>query len=358
MHSNLRNRIPLTCQEVERLLCELCGAHFGRAVSPYDDFFELGGDSLSIIGIAAAARERGLPVRSSAALRYSSAARLAEHLTLPRDSAPRVRPSALDPDTGPAPDGAGAEVRVVPVAEGDAAEPLYVVHSQSHVRAEREAVSTWVGGRAAFGFALTGADGPVPSGGTVEELADRYLAALLAHRPEGAYRLAGFGHGGVVAFELARRLRDLGAQVALLALIGPPTGPEPGEPAADPGELLSRRLAMLAGRFALTGDESIEDIHARLREAGWYEESRPADLPGLQLAWARLARSVEEYRYAPYDGRAVLVVDGFAPHPAEPAWAGAVERLTVHRLDLGLVSPLPAIGDPQMADTMRRALEA
>ncbi|MEU0128127.1 thioesterase domain-containing protein [Streptomyces sp. NPDC006289] len=364
VHSNPRNRIPFTCQAVERLLCEIGGARLGRAVSPYDDFFELGGDSLSIIGIATAARERGLPVRSSEVLRFPVPARLAEHLTLPRGTAPRVRPHALDADAAPpAVDG----VRVLPVADGREDGLLCVVHSQSHVLAERNAVASWAQGRAAVGLSLPGAGGPVSTDGTgvtdgeptVAEAAERCLAALLAHRPTGPYRLAGFGHGAVVAFETAHRLRRLGADVALLALIAPPAGPAPGETAAGLDELLTGRLATLAGRFALTGDEDIEDIHARFHDAGWYEDvDRPQDLPGLQRAWARIDRAVREYDYPPYDGTAVLVADGPTPHPAERAWSEAPERLTVHRLDLGLASSLPVIGDPRVGDLMRKVLEA
>ncbi|MFB8029062.1 thioesterase domain-containing protein [Streptomyces sp. NPDC056465] len=360
MHSNPRNRIPLTCQAVERLLCEISGAQLGRAVSPYDDFFELGGDSLSIIQIATAARVHGLSLRSSEVLRSPVPALLAEHLTLPRDSVPRVRPPALDPgDAGPDPDPGPAEVRAVTIADGDAAEPLHVIHSQSHVRAERDAVAAWADGRAAVGLRLTGPGGSTPTAGSVEQLADRYLAALRRRQPAGPYRLAGFGHGAVVALEVARRLRGLGAEAALLALIAPPAGPAPGEEPADLGDLLSRRLAMLAGRFALTGDESIEDILARFHDAGWYEDvSRPQDLPGLQRAWAGVALAVQEYGYPPYDGRAVLVAGSRTAHPAEQAWSEAPERLTVHRLDLALASPLPVVNDPHVADLMRKVLAA
>lgn len=358
MHSNPRNRIPLTCQAVERLLCEISGAHFGRAVSPYDDFFELGGDSLSVIGIATAARAHGLSLRSSEVLRFPVPARLAEHLTLPRDSAPRVRPPALDPgDAVPGPGSGPAEVRAVSIADGDAAEPLHVIHSQSHVRAERDAVAAWADGREAVGLLPAGPGGSAPPAGSVEQLADRYLTVLRRRQPVGPYRLAGFGHGAVVALEVARRLRGLGAGTALLALIAPPAGPAPGEAPADLDDLLSRRLAMLAGRFALTGDESIEDIHGRFHDGGWYEDvSRPQDLPGLQRAWAELAFAVQEYGYPPYDGPAVLVAGGRTAHPAEQAWSAAPERLTVHRPDLALASPLPVVNDPHVAALMRKVL--
>lgn len=384
---------PLGCHAVERLLCELWSAHFGRAVSPYDDFFDLGGDSLAITAIVAAARERGLQVRSSAALRHPTPARLAEHLTLggaaPRGT-PAVLPQALvlgpeaadavsasawtaadarpEPivaaggwpaaDTGvdaePAP-GTAPAAEPVPDAVDDPAGPLFVVHSDRHAAAERAAVAQWTGGRAAHGYALPGARGPVPPFGSVGEVAERLLADLRGRRPDGPYRLAGFGHGAVVAFDLARRLRALGAEVALLALVGPPVGAPPagrsvGEPPAGPDEpptalddLLGRRLALLAGRFGLTGDESLAEIHDRTAEAGWYDdEVRPADLPRLQLAWARLDLAVRAYAYEPYGGPAVLFLDGTEPHPAERAWADAAEPPGVHRLDHGLESPWPS----------------
>ncbi|MGV9560159.1 thioesterase domain-containing protein [Streptomyces sp. NPDC003401] len=361
VHPTLQNGIPLSCQAVERLLCEICGEHFGHAVSPYDDLFELGGDSLSIIEIATAARALGLPIRSSDVLRHPVPARLAEYLTLPRAPAPGLRPAALDPHAGSATaaDPAGAEVRAIPITGGDAAEVLHVVHSESHVRAERDAVAAWVGARAAVGYPLPDTGAPTAPGRTVAELADRCLPALLGHRPADGYRLAGFGHGAVVALELARSLCERGHRVALLALIAPPAGRTAEEPAATLDDLLARRLAALAGRFALTGGESVEDIHLRLREAGWYEDvARPQDLPRLQLAWARTALAVQEYDYPAYAGRAVLVADACSAHPAERAWDGNAERLTVHRLDLGLDCSLPVIGDRQVTDLMRKVLDA
>jgi thioesterase domain-containing protein len=362
VHPTLQNGIPLGCQAVERLLCEICGEHFGHAVSPYDDFFELGGDSLSIIDIATAARARGLRIRSSEALRHPVPARLAEYLTLPRTVAEGLRPAALDPyadsAAAAAADAAGGEVRETSITGGDAAQALHVVHSDSHVRAERDAVAAWVGTRAAVGYRLPDTGDATAADGTVAELAERCLPALLRHRPADGYRLAGFGHGAVVALELARRLHERGRDVALLALIAPPAGHTAAEPAAALDDLLAMRLAALAGRFALTGGESAEDIHLRFREAGWYEDARPQDLPRLQLAWARTALAVREYDYPAYAGRAVLVADTRSAHPAERAWDGNAERLTVHRLDLGLESPLPVIGDPQVAALMRKVLAA
>ncbi|MFJ8493299.1 amino acid adenylation domain-containing protein [Streptomyces sp. NPDC094038] len=55
--------------------------------------------------------------------------------------------------------------------------------------------------------------------GSVEEVAQVHLAEILRVRPNGPYRLAGWSFGGVVAFELAARLRARGEKVSLLAVL-------------------------------------------------------------------------------------------------------------------------------------------
>jgi len=54
---------------------------------------------------------------------------------------------------------------------------------------------------------------------TIEELAEAYLADLRIFQPHGPYLLGGYCFGGVVAYEMSRRLRSQGEEVALLALI-------------------------------------------------------------------------------------------------------------------------------------------
>jgi thioesterase domain-containing protein/aryl carrier-like protein len=344
----------LSCDTVERVICELWSGYFGRAVSPYDDFFDLGGDSLAMIDVVGQARERGLAVRSSVALRNPTPARLAETLTVHAASAPVTLPALCAPEamrtplwTDPAPE---------PIVPGDI-EPLYVVHSDSHIQAERDAVSAWDSPRPVLGLPLPGSRGPIPPFGTVDEVADRFLATL---KPAEPYRLAGFGLGAVVAFEMARRLTGRGEPVALLALIAPP---EPA-PAADPGTLLRERLAMLARRFGLDGDESVEDIHARVRRDGWYDDGVfPSDLPRLQQSWVDLTVAARSHRPGPYGGPAVLFLDSTdstdSTDPADggQAWQEAIPDLAVHRFDHGISSPVAVLRDERLADVMRRALK-
>jgi thioesterase domain-containing protein len=55
--------------------------------------------------------------------------------------------------------------------------------------------------------------------GTVEGLAALYIAAIRTVQPHGPYHLGGWSMGGVIAYEMARQLREADEPVATLALI-------------------------------------------------------------------------------------------------------------------------------------------
>src|SRR5689334_25000388 len=50
-------------------------------------------------------------------------------------------------------------------------------------------------------------------------MAETYLDSIRKIQPNGPYSLAGYSFGGLVAFEMACRLRSAGETVALLALL-------------------------------------------------------------------------------------------------------------------------------------------
>lgn len=54
---------------------------------------------------------------------------------------------------------------------------------------------------------------------TFEAMASRYIPQLLAIQPEGSFRLAGYCHGGLAAWEIAHRLERAGRKVEILILI-------------------------------------------------------------------------------------------------------------------------------------------
>jgi aspartate racemase len=149
---------------------------------------------------------------------------------------------------------------------------------------------------------------------TVEELAARNVGIMRGVQPRGPYYLAGFGFGGVLAFEAASQLQRQGERVELLALLD--TAYRPGlTPRALPWLRRWSHHARLAATHAPT--YVVEKFRKR-PDAG----KRPR--PDLQLVPARHRdpdevqenprrprgqfhdQMLSAYRGKPYSGGAVL----------------------------------------------------
>lgn len=83
-----------------------------------------------------------------------------------------------------------------------------------------------------YGLEPKGMDGLEPPHSSVDEMVTYYLSAIWAFRPKGPYLLGGRCFGGLVAFEMACRLREQGQDVPLLVLLD----------SSQPG----RRISLLA----------------------------------------------------------------------------------------------------------------
>lgn len=70
-----------------------------------------------------------------------------------------------------------------------------------------------------YGLQAPGLIGEAARSETVTTLAERYLEEVKVVQPSGPYRLGGWSMGGVVAYEMARRLRADGEDVSTLAII-------------------------------------------------------------------------------------------------------------------------------------------
>jgi thioesterase domain-containing protein len=83
----------------------------------------------------------------------------------------------------------------------------------------RELVENLDSGLSVFGLCAPGVDGLTPPLARVEELAARYIKEIREVQPHGPYRLGGYCFSGLVAYEMARLLRQEGEDLSLLALI-------------------------------------------------------------------------------------------------------------------------------------------
>ena len=62
---------------------------------------------------------------------------------------------------------------------------------------------------------LNGEDEPIDR---MEDIAAHYVSELLEHNPNGPYAIAGYSFGGLIAFEMAKQLKAMGKEVAMLGM--------------------------------------------------------------------------------------------------------------------------------------------
>jgi thioesterase domain-containing protein len=183
---------------------------------------------------------------------------------------------------------------------------------------------------------------------TVEAMAAAYLEEMRRVQPAGPYRLGGWSLGGVVAFEMARRLEEQGEAVALLAVLDavapgvlPPVEINDGLILRGfLGEIQSQGYDLGIREEDLQGlstEEGMKLVLRRSQEAG----ALPADF-GVDQAlrlW-RVVRanllSVQAYRPGTCSASALLfvVADPARPDPGpdlgwRPFLQGGIESLTV-----------------------------
>jgi thioesterase domain-containing protein len=183
----------------ETLLVTIYATLLGATgVSATDSFFDLGGNSLTAMRLVdAIARETGADVAVTSIFLHPTPRALAATLD-------RARTGPLIPLTHDGP-------------------PLILIHPiGGTVSAYTPLAQQLAGTLAVTGLespALTG-DTPIPA--TLPALITDYTRRIQSAHPTGPYQLAGWSMGGVLAFEIARRLEQSGAAVTLLVLLDAP----------------------------------------------------------------------------------------------------------------------------------------
>jgi thioesterase domain-containing protein/acyl carrier protein len=190
-------------------------------------------------------------------------------------------------------------------------------------------------GFAVYGFDTPGLNGKQAPLDRIEALAAYFLPHLRAQQPHGPYYLAGYSVGGLVAFEVARRLRAAGEAVALLGLIDSAMARRHyGLPA------VARIWVRRAGDH-LRRARRLKPLQA-IRYAARHMRSMvfdivPPHMPNLRPAGTASDAGAEAARrYIPrrYDGRAVLLWTEAAAefNALDLAWGARIRRLGVRRL--------------------------
>ncbi|HVU87655.1 MAG TPA: condensation domain-containing protein [Pirellulales bacterium] len=123
---------------------------------------------------------------------------------------------------------AGASNLVAPIRSQGTQAPLFCIHpAGGTVFCYLELAQQLDADVPLYGIQARGIDGTEAPQDSIESMAADYVRAIQSIQPTGAYRLCGWSTGGVIAFEVARQLRDQGDEVALVGLI------DAGIPSAD-----------------------------------------------------------------------------------------------------------------------------
>jgi acyl-CoA synthetase (AMP-forming)/AMP-acid ligase II/thioesterase domain-containing protein/acyl carrier protein len=195
--------------ETEQLIASIWSEILGiEDCDLYDDFFDLGGDSLAAIRLVFELESKFRRVVPSNLLHErTTIARLAAFF----DHHPPKLESALS-------ESALAE-RVVLLASGTGL-PLFLVSVLFVVGVHyRHLVSHLKGDRPIFGLQPPPLDGKHRIPRTVEAIAADYVTEIRRVQPHGPYFLAGHSFGGQVCFEIAQQLVREGERVSFLGLI-------------------------------------------------------------------------------------------------------------------------------------------
>ncbi len=166
---------------------------------PEDNFFEVGGDSLKAIAFMnkierALNRELSFTLINEAPQFAGFCQSLVKHRT-------------------------GRYVPLVPLKAGDGFPPVFLIPSIGGNVAEFFPMArrmTWPG--AIIGIQARGLAGKEPPHTSVEAMAAEHVRAMKARQPNGPYYLCGYSFGGLVAFEMARQLRESGDEMGLVGL--------------------------------------------------------------------------------------------------------------------------------------------
>jgi thioesterase domain-containing protein len=109
---------------------------------------------------------------------------------------------------------------LAPIRPHGSLAPLFCVHpAGGNVLSYYELAHHVHADRPVFALQARGVDGKQPPHATLDEMAEEYIAAMRSVQPSGPYHLVGWSSGGVVAYEIARRLREAGQEIGSVSLI-------------------------------------------------------------------------------------------------------------------------------------------
>ena len=197
----------------ERIIAEIWSDMLGiRHIQRSDDFFDLGGHSLLGVQFMNRLRKRtGKQLPLATLLETATVEKLGALIDPDGASALADQSEANDADTNR---------KIITIRPGTHKTPLFLIHDglgetllyralAMRMDRDRPVLGIEPDRYAGGSFLHTG----------IAEMASAYIARLQTVQPHGPYLLAGLCAGGVIAFEIARQLQDMGETTAFVGII-------------------------------------------------------------------------------------------------------------------------------------------
>ncbi|HEX3526369.1 MAG TPA: amino acid adenylation domain-containing protein [Thermoanaerobaculia bacterium] len=344
-------RPALPADSIEAKLAQLWAMALGRDQVRVDDsFFDLGGHSLSALALTARIRETfgvRLPVRRL--FTTPTPAAMAELLR-----------EMMERTGGPAGDSGSLVVALQP--QGGRAAFFCVHPGGGDVTVYRAFALRLDSGRPFLALRAPGLDEGEEPLRDLGALAERHLRDVRRAQPEGPWHLGGWSSGAVVAFEMARRLRAAGGEVAALVLLDPPDLPFT---AADPDDVeilaaFARDLGLSPAAFRLSAEQA-RALSPEERRTALLADAQAAGLPladrvdlerRLRVFRASTA-ALRSYQPGSWDGPLTLLEAAARPAPAT-FWRALATAVHVLPGDHATILQPPFVDE--LAQRVREAL--
>lgn len=321
----------------EEILCELFAEVLGLPeVGIDDDFFHIGGHSL-------------LAARLISRVRATLGVDLAMRSLF---EAPTV--AALVPRLGQSSSAESLEV-ILPLRRTGSREALWCIHpgggiSWSYVGLLRHVPAEFP----VYGIQSHGLLHPDEMPATIEDMAADYVRRIRAVQPEGPYHLLGWSLGGMVAFEMAVRLRAAGQQVGLLALLDCYPG-MPDHFRVDDATMLRSLLDPTRPDIVLEegSAELAKAVEIIRQDTGALANLTEREVVALMKTMAHNRYIVRQYEPTWYEGDVTFFLateDRVPGAPTEQVWRSHVGgRLDCHHvraahITLGNAEPIAHVG--------------
>ncbi len=208
-HPPLKDAASVSAQvsEIETTLCAWCSELLAASkVQPGDDFFELGGQSLTAVQMAQRiAKKYQVHMMLSVLVHHRTMRAIAEWIVqVGRDNRQSWSP-------------------VVNLRNTGSKAPIFLLAGIGGNVINFDALCKHLGDhRPIYAIETKGIDREQNVLPTIEEMAASYLREIQRIQPSGPYYLAGYSFGGLIAYEMSQQLWSAGQEVAFLGLIDTP----------------------------------------------------------------------------------------------------------------------------------------